>query len=233
MNYELYLALGDSMSIDAYAGPGLGAPSLLYRNDDRLYPEFTGCNLSTQSPECRFLNLAKDGGTVETTKSLLKTAPPCGGKVLITLTVGGNDLLAGISDLSSFPEPWLSKWQTRHACLLDSIRDKYPKAQLLVGNVYDVTDETGNAQSQRWQATEFVPFIARLNATILANTGSAEAYPVDIHRHFLGHAVRFQDPTYAHYDPADSTCWVCLDIEPNARGSSEIRRLFWDQLVGQ
>ena len=69
-----YVALGDSMSIDRYPDldysgrerllpvTGLGAASLLARNDDHVWPEFAGRDLLTRYPgiECRFLAALRD-----------------------------------------------------------------------------------------------------------------------------------------------------------------------------
>jgi hypothetical protein len=47
----VYAALGDSMSIDDYAGgPGRGAASLLWRNRDRDFPGWAGRDLTTHDP---------------------------------------------------------------------------------------------------------------------------------------------------------------------------------------
>jgi hypothetical protein len=57
-----YVALGDSMSIDAYAGgPGRGAASLLSRNRDADFPDWAGRDLAAVglTPEI----LASDGAT--------------------------------------------------------------------------------------------------------------------------------------------------------------------------
>ena len=78
MGLATYVALGDSMSIDRYPDfdhadrqtldlpvTGLGAASLLARNDDDVWPEFAGRDLVTISPgiDCRFE--AQDGATTE------------------------------------------------------------------------------------------------------------------------------------------------------------------------
>jgi hypothetical protein len=45
----VYLALGDSMSVDAYAGgPGRGAASLLHHNRDADFPNWAGRDLHTR-----------------------------------------------------------------------------------------------------------------------------------------------------------------------------------------
>ena len=229
MKYDLYIALGDSLSIDAYAGPGLGAASLLFRNNDELYPEFKGSDLFNYNAKCRFLNLAKDGGTLQSTISAVESLQPLGSSVLVTLTVGGNDLLAGLSNKSTFPEPWLAQFEEGLNSLLALTVAKFPKAKILVGNIYDVMDGTGIAQSRRWEAPEFLPALDAVNSIIRRQAEAiCDGSVIDINRHFRGHTVRFDDPTYEHYEATDPSCWICLDIEPNARGSSEIRRLFWD-----
>ena len=58
----LYVALGDSMSIDAYAGgAGRGAASLLHRNRDVDFPDWAGHDLHTLGYNLR--NLTRDGAT--------------------------------------------------------------------------------------------------------------------------------------------------------------------------
>ncbi len=71
---EIYVALGDSISIDLYAGgPGRGGPSLVARNRDADFPEWRGRDLATTRPELGFELLATDGGT---TASLLDVQLP-------------------------------------------------------------------------------------------------------------------------------------------------------------
>ena len=71
------MALGDSMSdCDHYAAtdaaerfgsvpsqPPYGSASLLWKNRDDLWPDFTGRDLSTLCPGATFHNLSGDGGT--------------------------------------------------------------------------------------------------------------------------------------------------------------------------
>src|SRR4051812_6446678 len=62
----LYAALGDSISIDEYAGgPGLGGPSLFARNRDDVFPQWRGRDLATVHPDLRYHLLAVDGGTTD------------------------------------------------------------------------------------------------------------------------------------------------------------------------
>lgn len=71
--FARYIALGDSISIDLYPSLDLGdrspaepaeevgATSRLYRNRDDLWPEFTGCDLSTRWPGIEYLDQTADG----------------------------------------------------------------------------------------------------------------------------------------------------------------------------
>ena len=48
--FDRYVALGDSMSIDKYAGSGLGAASLLFRNSDETCRSFADTTCRTSIP---------------------------------------------------------------------------------------------------------------------------------------------------------------------------------------
>ena len=97
----VYAALGDSMSIDDYAGgPGRGAASLLWRNRDEDFPAWAGRDLTAQDPAARLALLASDGATSagvagEQLERLrrLGVIP-----TLATVMMGGNDLLATYGD---------------------------------------------------------------------------------------------------------------------------------------
>src|SRR3712207_3341716 len=91
----LYVALGDSISIDDYAGgPGRGGASLLHTNRDEDFPEWRGRDLRTVVPGSTLVMLATDGATTRTLADAqlprLERLPAAS---LVTLTIGGNDLL--------------------------------------------------------------------------------------------------------------------------------------------
>jgi lysophospholipase L1-like esterase len=100
----VYAALGDSMSIDDYAGgPGSGAASLLWRNRDRDFPAWAGRDLTARDPTARLVLLASDGATSATVAGeqlgrlrRLGVIP-----TLATVTMGGNDLLAAYGDATA------------------------------------------------------------------------------------------------------------------------------------
>ena len=92
--FKRYVGLGDSISIDEYAGgPGWGAISLFYRNKDEIYPEFKGKDLRSLYPEIDLYSLASDGAISSTVLGEQLPALPPGGDdpTIVTLTVGGND----------------------------------------------------------------------------------------------------------------------------------------------
>jgi hypothetical protein len=115
-DFTRYIALGDSMSIDLYpaldAGEvevavalervptagrvaPLGASSLLYRNAEERWPDDVGNDLSSMYPDIAFVNLASDGATLGEVFGEQNTQlTDSDYAVLMTLTVGGKDLLS-------------------------------------------------------------------------------------------------------------------------------------------
>jgi hypothetical protein len=98
-------ALGDSMSIDDYAGgPGRGAATLLWRNRDHDFPAWTGRDLTTiRDPTARLVLVASDGAT-----SAMVAGDQFGRlrrrriiPTLATVTMGGKDLLAAYGDATA------------------------------------------------------------------------------------------------------------------------------------
>ena len=93
----VYAALGDSLSIDDYAGgPGRGAASLLWRNRDHDFPAWAGRDLTTGDPTARLVLLASDGATSATVAGeqlgrlrRLEGTPPPGGRSGRSSTTAG------------------------------------------------------------------------------------------------------------------------------------------------
>src|SRR5438874_12676135 len=84
------------MSIDDYAGgAGRGAASLLHRNRDGDFPDWAGRDLATAGLGVQVL--ARDGAT---TADVLQRQLPqvTQAPALVTVTMGGNDLLAAYGD---------------------------------------------------------------------------------------------------------------------------------------
>ena len=172
-----YLALGDSMSIDDYTGvPGGGAASQFFRSlgddwalDDRTYD---GCQM---------------GGV-----------PTDGRGDLITITIGGNDLLL---NRDQHLADGLSSFAVEHLQLLLAIHESNPGALLIVGDIYSPHAALPAADRLGLDAA---------NAAIHANCSEVGARLAQIHDTFRGHEATF----------------LCLGIEPTLQGAEAIAQLF-------
>lgn len=229
---DAYVALGDSMSIDKYAGgPGLGAASLLYRNRDDLYPPYRGRDLATRNPTLRFSLEATDGLTSRQLERQLEGAAGSDLPTLVTLSIGGNDMLDWLYAGESSRHSALAAFDNRARRILQAVRNRFPLSVILYANIYDPSDGSGILQSGE-NFTEGIALLDEVNSIIADVSAAHGAHLVDVHSHFRGHGMRHDDPTYEHFNPHDPTPWTVWDIEPNARGASEIRALFWDKLIG-
>jgi GDSL-like Lipase/Acylhydrolase family len=231
---EHYIALGDSIAMDFYAGgPGCGAASLLHR-DNGAFPGFEGHDLSTFLPDLALLNFAADGAVSAAVS--LGQAPLLAeveGEIrVVTLTAGrddflgiwGAELLTGeivARDLSVMLEE-----------ILAEVREVAGEAALvMVGNVFDPTDGTGDFEAlgiEEWE--DGLHILELVNQTIEDVADDHDALLVDIHARFLGHGLAADDADHPHHDPEDPTSWYVQTVEPNNRGASEVRRLFWERV---
>jgi lysophospholipase L1-like esterase len=236
-----YVALGDSMSTDHYPTcdvrdldlppnrlEPLGAASLLYRNDDARWPEFRSRDLSHRSRGVEFLNLAEDGAMIDdvTTEELARlgqdsTDPD----TLLTLTAGGNDLLDALAAGRPLDKA-VARIARRYTELVESIREELPRATLVLTTVYDPTDGSGMLPGLEAYGRLPLEYLRQFNdhvrETARMTPGTALA---DVHHHFLGHGVTAAE--------RERWYWQRNLIEPNARGASEIRRVWLEVLNGQ
>ena len=231
-----YVALGDSISIDDYAGgPGRGGASLLARNLDEDFPEWRGRDLRTRLPGLTWSVLATDGAT---SRSVLDAQLPRLQRLpvapsVVTLTVGGNDVLASYGDtrgallavreVRARVERALSALATLAA----------PEATVILGTVYDPSDGTGDAARVGLPAwPDVVDVVAELNAALRELAGAYGARVADVHGRFLGHGLACGNPAQGKARPANRDLWYCNVIEPNAWGASGVRAAFWEALDG-
>lgn len=231
-----YVALGDSISIDEYAGgPGRGGASLLARNRDDDFPEWRGRDLVGLVPGLRSHLLATDGGTTATLLShqlsRLEQLPP---PYVVTLTVGGNDVLSCYGDTAAALR-MVATVRSRVQETLDIVRSlARPDAHILVGTVYDPSDGTGDASRVgRPPWPDVVSVLAELNAGLRAAAGAYDAAVADIHGRFLGHGLAAGNPGQSDPRPHNRELWYCNIIEPNAWGASAVRACFWNALGPQ
>jgi len=195
------VTLGDSiLDCERYNDYGVHPGQLIVRNDDRLFPAFAGRDLSSNGPAA-LMHRAMDGGRVDDLSQQargLRIAVPA----VALITVGGNDLLAG---LAADRGAGLARFERT----LDTFLRRLPVRPVLLGNVYDPTfgDDSRNflATDVRLARTN----LCRMNA-LLADLAGAHGELVDVHGHFL------------RGDPS----WFTQTIEPSLRGASEVRAAF-------
>lgn len=225
----LYVALGDSMSIDLYpdldaaeklgtAARGLGASSLLHRNNDRIWPAFKGRDLSTLYPGIGLRNLAADGAGIGDVARFQLSEVPAAATIL-TLNVGGNDLLSAYGASASRRElaEEVEAIVKRYHNLVTDLRRRSREALLILTTVYDPTDGTGDL-GNGWNDLP-LQFLDRFNDSVRKLAGTTKnAALADVHAHFLGHG-RTAKADARYY-------WPHSIIEPSALGASEIRRVW-------
>jgi lysophospholipase L1-like esterase len=236
MSIDLYPALdaGETdvavaLEWDARAGKvaPLGAASLLHRNVEQRWPEFAGRDLVSRNGSVALLNAAEDGATIgDVFGSQLPQIEESDEPTLITLSVGGNDLL---SAFSSRPDVTILRRIVRDIAeaydfLLEALRRGRPNSTILLTTVYDPSDDTRQIPGV-FEGAGQLPLEALhdLNERIRGvAAGTPRAGVADVYRHFLGHGVTAGEN--------DQWYWNRSWVEPNARGASEIRRLWLDAL---
>jgi lysophospholipase L1-like esterase len=242
--FTQYVALGDSMSIDLYpaldagetdvavalewdAAAGqvapLGAASLLHRNVDERHPEFAGNDLVSRWPDVAASNLAEDGATIgDVFGTQLTQLGESEEPTLITISVGGNDLLSAFANR---PVPALLARivvdvAEGYEFLLQSIRRARPRSSIILTTIYDPSDGTKKVPGL-FDGSGPLPIqsLHALNGHIADMAKkTTDGALADVHAHFLGHGVTAT--------ARDRWYWKRSWIEPNAAGASEIRRVW-------
>jgi lysophospholipase L1-like esterase len=247
-DFVRYIALGDSVSIDLYpaldAGQidvavalerattagnvaPLGAASLTFKNSEEFWPDEIGNDLISRFPGIELVNVAEDGATIgdvfgEQLTRVEETDEP----VLITLTIGGNDLLSAYGNR---PKKALLEKIERDVAeaydfLVDHLRERFPNGTLIVNTIYDPSDRSGKIPGVYDEIGPLpLEILDRMNDHIRALAiGTPRVLLADLYAQFLGHGVSVGDD--------DRWYWRRSLIEPNARGANEIRRL-WLEVV--
>lgn len=246
--FKQYVALGDSLSIDLYpaldAGETdvavalewdsragsvapLGAASLLHRNADDRYPEFAGNDLVSRYTDIGFVNVAEDGATIgDVFGSQLLQLEESDDSTLLTLSIGGNDLLSALANRpkASLLQQVVKDIAEAYEFLVESLRRARPNSVLLLTTVYDPSDDTRRIPGVFEDAGALpLESLHDLNERIRGIAGQTRRSAVaDVYRHFLGHGVTASEE--------DRWYWKRSWIEPNAPGASEIRRLWLDAI---
>jgi lysophospholipase L1-like esterase len=221
-----YIALGDSISIDYYplretGRSGLGAASLFHRNDDRVWPEFAGRDLTHLHDRVKMENLAVDGATTEDVlRYQLARMTQTDDDTIVTVTAGGNDMLLYLRSPHA-PARLVDDIVDRIESIVESLESNLSRATILLGTIYDPSDGTNKLYGERFDRE--AKWLADVNGAIRRIADENDRVRlIDIHRHFLGHGLPAPE--------RDRWYWSELIFEPNARGASEVRRLWLDAL---
>ena len=222
----VYVAIGDSMSIDDYAGgAGRGAASLLYRNRDDDFPDWAGRDLATAGLGLQVL--ARDGAT---TADVLQRQLPQLTQTpdLVTVTMGGNDLIDAYGD-SRAARVVIGRVTAIGEAVLLRLGDLCgDTARIVVTTVYDPSDGTGQVATSGLPPWPDGPvLVEELNAALIDLAERHGALVADVHGRFFGHGVHAGDPTTPESHPTNRDLWYCGLIEPNAWGADQIRTAWW------
>ena len=169
---RIYLALGDSSSIDDYTGvPGGGAPPQLARK--------LGVEL---------VNLTCDGNTTQGVLADLTRAPAAADAV--TLTAGGNDLLGGEQ-----PRAILRRLHQ----IAERIQPL--GARVVLNTIYDPSDGDNDVGRRQLGLSRLATIALRrrlnaLNGGIAKLAGEHGFLVADLERLFHGHGVASNEPWY-------------------------------------
>ena len=234
MSIDLYPALdaGETdvavaLEWDSAAGQvaPLGAASLLHRNVDEQHPDFAGNDLVSRWPDIGFQNLAEDGATIgDVFGTQLTQLGDSEEPTLITLSIGGNDLLSAFEGrpVADLLARIVEDVAEGYEFLLQSLLRARPQASIILTTGYDPSDGTrkipGLFDGKVSLPIEFLHDLNGRIATMAKQTKDCAL--ADVHAHFLGHGVSVKEK--------DRWYWKRSLIEPNAVGASEIRRLWLD-----
>ena len=147
---------------------------------------------------------------------------------LVTLTVGGNDLLSAYGDTAAARQV-VADVRGAVGAVLGRVTDVLaPGGRIVVGTVYDPSDGTGDAERlglPPWP--DAVAVIAELNDALRQVAHGAGASVAEIAQRFAGHGLLAGDAARPDPRPAERDLWLCSVIEPNAWGAGGVREALW------
>jgi lysophospholipase L1-like esterase len=211
---KLYVALGDSISIDDYPAretgiPDIGAASLFARELRKRFPDLT------------FDNLTADGATTDDVlRWQLPRVRETADETIVTLTAGGNDLLMNLRATRP-PVRLVEGILERLERILDELPRRLPNALVLLGTIYDPSDGTNVLYGEKLDRE--AKWLARVNEGIRALAGG-KVRLADIHQHFLGHGLSVPQEKRWY--------WEQLIFEPNAEGARQVAKL-WSAVAAE
>jgi len=175
---------------------------LLVRNNDVLFPEFAGRDLSSVlGRPVTLVHRATDGARAADLDWQMRDVAPAADDIVL-FSVGGNDLLVAFTSRTPFD---VAVFQRAARVALERVA----RARVFVANIYDPT--FGN-DALNWLGVD--PRLARrkheeVNTALAAETARVWGAVLDLRAHFL----------------TGRPSWFTRTIEPSLEGASEIRRV--------
>lgn len=255
--FAAYFALGDSMSMDIYprydakdrgnGELGLGAATLLHETLAYRAPQggISGFRI--------FQNLTEDGAVCKDLGTQVARISPerlglrKGEPTLVTITAGGNDLLRTLP-LQSFgaavEEMDRAIEHLSHSLYrLERRLGDYPPT-ILLANVYDPTDRTGELQiggtslDVRLQLRYLDYWNEQVFKVIAKDHPGLEVIPVDVWAHFFGHGANGRLGIGARLGEELNRChtpnfwyWSRSWIEPGVEGARQLAGLWYRRVT--
>jgi lysophospholipase L1-like esterase len=245
-NLGTYIVLGDSISDRGGQGPFFY--DLLHQNDDTTYASWHGHDLATRFPGIQYVHAAVAGsitgayGDQYTTGAPLLTDQIAAlgssypGDVLVTVTIGGNDLDYHAPDaVVGLDTPDKQRFAANLKSALDTLttpgRLGSGNVYVLEANIYDASDGKGDWPSggvacpkYDVPATEDQQVFSAWNDIITQAIGAHEHdYAFDIHALFNGHG----------FNNANDSWYFTDCIHPNQKGHHQLRKEAWRLLTGE
>lgn len=237
--YKTYVIVGDSISDSGGEGPFFY--DLLVHNDDTAYPDWHGKDLATRygidTPNV--VKVSKGGAVSSNLAGQLANVPhDLPGPVLVTITIGGNDMTASFVDIIQKADTAdIAAMKSDIDAALAEIHspDRFGQgvvADVFEMNIYDPSDDVSANFSGCPVPLSLVPstvdavtVFGNWNAAVASSLAATQDVDVDAHALFLGHGVE---------KPSDGTRWFFDDcIHPNKFGHDELRQAFWKAITGE
>ena len=233
--FKTYVILGDSISDGGGQAPFFY--DLLQKNDDAKYPDYKGQDLTTKYGAMKIEKHSKGGSTAVNLDAQVGALPTSlEGPVLVTITIGGNDVQAALPAILGGGTDDVKRGQFQG--YIQTALDELTKpgrfgagvqVRIVMTNIYDPSDGTGNftfATGTKcsgalgfWPAgKETKPLLDKWEDVMTAEAAKhPEVTLVDLRSRFNGHGV------------PDAETWFVGDcIHPNAPGHNQVRGIAWD-----
>jgi lysophospholipase L1-like esterase len=237
LKYGTYIALGDSISDRGGIGP--------------YFYDVLATDLQAKYPGLTFVHAAKAGAVAGPYSDGLTGAAPTlktqisglgssyAGDVLVTITIGGNDLNAHAQSAILATDDAIRMEFGQD--LADGLAELTKpgrlgsgKLQIIMSNIYDFTDGKGDFNTVRCgpgvnvASTRDTTAFNQWNGVMATAAQNVGAAIYDMHANFMGHGYNETNMENVWFAGGDSV----LCIHPNAKGHDAIRKSIYQMVTG-